>query len=191
MPVYTVECELGELHWEQGNRIRESLGRGEQVRGCWKTWYRGGRESGVVRAYVITDWKIIMVTIWPYRSWAYDPRYYSSASSMFFRDVVNIAEDKRSPRISRLIVRGAKGNALSMEFGTGPSFEHFKRTLEAVRAGGLNLKPPEPLPASPVSPPDRTKPDLASQLTQLAELFHQGILTDEEYQLAKRKVLES
>lgn len=190
MPVYTVECELRELHWEQGNRIRERLHRGEQVRGCWKTWYRGGRESGVIRAYVIADWQIILSTSWPYRSWAYDPRYYSSASSMYFRDLMNIAEDKRSSRISRLIVRGAKGNSLSMDFGAGPSFDHFKRTLEAVRAGELNLKAPEPLPALPVSPPDGTKPDIASQLVQLAELFNQGILTEEEYQLAKRKVLE-
>jgi len=190
MAVYTVECALDELHWELGNRIRERMHRGEQVQGCWKTSYRGGRDSGVIRAYVITDWQVILGTIWPYRSWAYDPRYNSSAITMLFRDMVNIAEEKQGARVSRLILKGAKGNSLSMEFGAGPSFEHFKRTLEAVRAGGLHLKPPEPLPAPPVSSPDVTKPDIGSQLIQLAELFKQGILTDEEFQLAKKKILE-
>ncbi len=188
MPVYTVETELDKLHWEMATRIRERLHRGEQIKGCWKTWYRGGRESGLVLAYVVTNRQVIVAGIRPFRSFFYDPRVHSGASTMLLQEVAQIVEDNRNPRVARLIVRGTRGNTLGMEFGSGPACGIFKATLQAAMAELKNLNHLEPLPPLPATAAD-TKPDIANQLTQLGELYKQGILTKDEYQLAKSKVL--
>jgi hypothetical protein len=46
---------------------------------------------------------------------------------------------------------------------------------------------PVPVPVSPGGAPVRT--DLASQLQQLKALHDQGVLTDDEFQKAKQKLL--
>jgi hypothetical protein len=48
--------------------------------------------------------------------------------------------------------------------------------------------PPQPAPA-PAPAPASAQPDLTTQLTQLAQLHEQGILTDEEFAAKKAQLL--
>jgi len=51
--------------------------------------------------------------------------------------------------------------------------------------------PPPPPPPPPAPAPAPAAPDLATQLTQLASLRDQGVLTDEEFTAQKTKLLSA
>ncbi len=64
---------------------------------------------------------------------------------------------------------------------TQPEQEAYRRELEQGYASTRRVSPP----AAPAS----EAPDLASSLTELAELNHSGALSDEEFAAAKAKLL--
>src|SRR5262245_21626106 len=65
--------------------------------------------------------------------------------------------------------------------------ERFWAGLGVVPAGGPNLRPAETIPASATP---QLSPSLAEQLDDLGKLHADGILTDDEFATAKRRLLD-
>jgi multidrug resistance efflux pump len=61
--------------------------------------------------------------------------------------------------------------------------------LEAQQATQQQPPPPPPPPPAPVAPAAAAAPSLTDQLKQLADLKESGVLSDEEFEAAKQKVL--
>jgi hypothetical protein len=108
----------------------------------------------------------------------------------------DVAQVQVSPSELRIIVSGY-GNAggADVQFSTGGWFgrpgvgadafaefaDRLQRRVAALKSGGS--------PAQTVEPSKPRNTDLVSQLEQLAALRHQGYLTEEEFEAAKRKLL--
>ena len=65
--------------------------------------------------------------------------------------------------------------------------ERFWAGLGVVPAGGPNLRATDTIPAPATA---RAEPSLAGQLDDLGQLHADGVLTDEEFAVAKRRLLE-
>jgi hypothetical protein len=50
-------------------------------------------------------------------------------------------------------------------------------------------EPPPPAPAAPAAPAAPPAPDYAAELTKLASLKEQGILSEEEFEAKKKQIL--
>ena len=68
-----------------------------------------------------------------------------------------------------------------------PPDKHSGQAQAPVAAAPM--APPPPAPPGPVPHPPADTPDLMEQLTKLGELRDAGILTDEEFQVQKAKLL--
>jgi Short C-terminal domain len=70
--------------------------------------------------------------------------------------------------------------------------EEQNARLDSVeqQQGGYGSYPPQGAPP-PAAPPPAAEPSMMDQLTQLADLHKQGILTDEEFAAAKAKLIGS
>jgi len=55
--------------------------------------------------------------------------------------------------------------------------------------GGYGSYPPQQQAPPPAAPPPAAEPSMMDQLSQLADLHNQGVLTDEEFAAAKAKLL--
>jgi len=65
-----------------------------------------------------------------------------------------------------------------------------QQDMEQMKAQLVAMQAQPTAPATPApAPAPATSPDLLAQLTQLAQLKDAGALTDEEFQLAKAKLL--
>jgi Short C-terminal domain len=63
--------------------------------------------------------------------------------------------------------------------------------LEAQQAPPSQAAPAAPAPAAPAAAPDAASSGIAGQLKQLADLKQSGVLSDEEFEAAKQKLLAS
>lgn len=64
--------------------------------------------------------------------------------------------------------------------------EQMKMQLAALQSAQMQTAPTAPVQTTPSATP---QPDLLTQLTQLAQLREAGALSEEEFQLAKAKLL--
>ncbi|MFI7005586.1 SHOCT domain-containing protein [Streptomyces sp. NPDC050145] len=89
--------------------------------------------------------------------------------------------------IARTAVISGTASAVSNRVNRGMAERDMRRQEEAQ--AGWQAPPPAEAPAAPPRPPAAT--DRVAQLTALADLKAQGLLTDEEFAAEKARVLNS
>ena len=90
------------------------------------------------------------------------------------------------------LLRGVARTAVVAGTATAVSNRVSRRQAERWSQQGYYDEPePAPAPAAPPPPPAPAAADPIEQLTQLAALKQQGILTDEEFAAQKAKILGS
>ena len=76
----------------------------------------------------------------------------------------------------------------------GPSRRVARRTARRTSRRQMAMyNEPEPSNEQPAAPPPQAapaEPDMTEQLTDLAKLHDQGILTDDEFQAKKKEILD-
>lgn len=92
--------------------------------------------------------------------------------------------------IARTAVISGTASAVSNRVGRGIDRRDSRRQFEDQAAQQQAWASPQPAPAAPTAAP-APAPDRVSQLTALADLREQGLLTDEEFTREKARVLGS
>ncbi|HEY1792129.1 MAG TPA: SHOCT domain-containing protein [Opitutaceae bacterium] len=119
------------------------------------------------------------------------------AGTAFMRDVDKLKEQCTDAATKFCASQGRQLKVLSLEgkaptFGTG--YAYAKIVFKALNPGDLELTEPVAMPGQPAAPVyaqrHLTTDELYDQLTKLDDLRKKGILTDEEFQAQKKKLLE-
>jgi hypothetical protein len=71
----------------------------------------------------------------------------------------------------------------------GGAVSHHQQEKYAAQDAAAQPQYAEPEPQYAPPPPPPAEPDMAGELTKLAELHSQGILTDEEFSAKKAQIL--
>lgn len=131
---------------------------------------------GYARALVVTSTEILFVT--------HEPGLFSAGNTavyrMYWQDVASLSDDSRG----WLRLGGYGGSAIQAGFtGDERRSEAFKRFVQRLQDRVAALK------SSSNAGPARASDTLTAQLERLANLRERGHISDEEFDLAKKRLL--